>query len=146
MQINIWELMEPLNAGRFGQSKRMHKDVDTKGEDLSFPGKHGRKETRQAAGKGGSCVIQQAKGSLVRSDIGTETKSSQPSLHLCKTAKRQWLVKENHFLTKFRTLLVAPSEQHSDFTLKDMEHWLTLTSGHTQGSLNSAIRKNFLVK
>lgn len=47
MQINIWELMEPVNAGKFGQSKRMHKDVDTKGENISFPGEDGRKESRQ---------------------------------------------------------------------------------------------------
>lgn len=40
--------MEPLNAGKFGQSKRKHKDVDTKGENVSFPGKDGRKENRQA--------------------------------------------------------------------------------------------------
>lgn len=48
MQINIWELIEPLNAGKFGQSKRMHEDVDAKGENVSFPGKDGRKESRQA--------------------------------------------------------------------------------------------------
>lgn len=71
MQINIWELMEPLNAGKFGQSKRMHKDVDTKGENISFPGKMGERR----AGKGGSCVIQQEKGSFVRSDGWHKEKS-----------------------------------------------------------------------
>lgn len=56
--------MEPVNAGKFGQSKRMHKDVDTKGENISFPGEDGRKESRQRR----ELCYQQAKGSLVRSD------------------------------------------------------------------------------
>lgn len=40
MQINIWELIKPLNAGKFWQSKSMHADLGTKEEkNISFLGK-----------------------------------------------------------------------------------------------------------
>lgn len=158
MQINIWELMEPLNAGESGQSKRMHKDVDTKGENTSFPGKDGREESRQAGSRQRRELGYSAKGNLVRADSWHKEKSkikqgimrvlhckegfhsfpghcamqsaspghrnlpslipslppfppsslthqvlpqpcrnSLPSLHWCKAAKKQQLVKENRF-------------------------------------------------
>jgi len=51
MQINIWELIKPLNAGKFWQSKNMHADLGTKEEkNVSFIGKDMGKG-KQAASK-----------------------------------------------------------------------------------------------
>lgn len=155
----VWAIKE--DARRCGRKRR----------ECIFPRK--RWEKGEQAGKGGSCVIQQEKGRLVRSDKekskikqeriealdsgggfhsfpghcavqsgqrnlpslipssplpsflshppsaamalqATETEISQPSLHLCKAAKKQHLVKEKDFLTKFKTPQMAPNEQPSN--------------------------------
>lgn len=51
MQINIWELIKPLNTGKFWQSKNMRADLGTKEEkNISFIGKDMR-EGKEAASK-----------------------------------------------------------------------------------------------
>lgn len=61
MQINIWELIKPLNAGKFWQSKSIRADLGTKDEkNMSFIGKDVGEGEQQPVSKGWSCVIQQA--------------------------------------------------------------------------------------
>lgn len=58
MQINIWELIKPLNVGKFWQSKSTHADLGTKEEkNISFMGKE--------EGGGRRAGSQQAKDGIV---------------------------------------------------------------------------------
>lgn len=80
MQINIWELIKPLNAGKFWQSKNMHADPGTKEEkNVSFAGKD-IEEGKPAASKQSMefcySAISMSKGSLlVRSNTWHKEKN-----------------------------------------------------------------------
>lgn len=76
---------------------------------------------------------------------GIQREISQTYLHLCKAAKKQHPVKKSLF-NKIQNSLESTDEQPSDLTLEDIEYWLTFTSGHRQGSLSLAIRRNFFMK
>lgn len=99
MQINIWELIKPLNAGKFWQSKNTHADLGTKEEkNISFIGKDVG-EGKQAARKqrmelyySASSSPRQREACLSGQTVGTrrKTRTRKP-----RKVFRHWLTEGN---------------------------------------------------